>query len=218
MNDELNQLIAKICDGRADDDELARLTELLRRDPAARDEYLRQTDLHAALADEALPLLESNIINYTPSELRTPTFSPGFGWDGLLKLAAVLAIIMGTVTFLNRQPATSPPGSTTIAKAPQKAIATLLFAENCQWQVAALAEGTRLPAGHLVLMSGTAILRLDGGAEAVLTGPVDLELESAGSARLHSGEVVIRATDGAEGFTLRTPASEVIDLGTEFAV
>lgn len=214
MNDELDELIAKACDGRADDTDRARLTGLLRRDPDARDEYLRQVDLHAALADEAMPLAESNIINYTPREL-TETSRP-FAWHDVLKLAAAIAVLLGIGAVMFRQ---SPPEIPIAASAVStRPIATLLFAENCRWAESQLAEGTRLASGRIELLTGTAVVRWDGGAEAVLTGPVELELESAGSARLHHGEVVVRATDGAEGFTLHTPASEVVDLGTEFAV
>ena len=94
-----------------------------------------------------------------------------------------------------------------------------MFAENCEWASSAqFAEGQPLPAGALSLRRGTAVVRFHGGAEAVLTGEVELELESPGSARLRHGDVVIRAEDGAAGFTLHTPTSELTDLGTEFAV
>jgi hypothetical protein len=60
-------------------------------------------------------------------------------------------------------------------------------------------------------------LRFDGGAELILRGQTEVELLSAGTARLVRGEVTVRATDDAAGFKLLTPAGEVIDLGTEFA-
>ena len=62
------------------------------------------------------------------------------------------------------------------------------------------------------------MIRFDGGAELVMSGETSLLLRSAGSAELLLGDVVVRAEEGAEGFVLTTPTSEVIDLGTEFAV
>lgn len=217
MNDELEKLTAAVCDGRASEEQRARLTELLRDDPAARDDYLRYVDMHAALGDEALPSLESNIINYTRGGFSGTPGRAGFGWADALKLAAVLVLLLGLLFALLKKPEQKPP-STASAASPRIVVATLLFSEDCEWEGNVFLEGERLAAGVLNLAGGVAVLRMDGGAEAVLTGPVRLELESAGSARLHSGEVVIRATDGAEGFTLHTPASEVVDLGTEFAV
>lgn len=51
-----------------------------------------------------------------------------------------------------------------------------------------------------------------------MVGPAVVELKSAASVLVHLGDVVVRATDGAEGFVVMTPTSEVVDLGTEFAV
>lgn len=98
-------------------------------------------------------------------------------------------------------------------------MATLLWAENGQWKNAALRrDGERLLPGQLELEGGSAVVRFDSGAIMVLSGPAALQLETRGSAVLHHGKVTVRAPAEAVGFTLRTPASEVVDLGTEFAV
>ena len=98
-------------------------------------------------------------------------------------------------------------------------VATLLFADNCQWtKHEKFVEGQRLPITSLRLERGLAVLRFDGGAAVVLEGPTDLDIESRGSARLARGQLTVRAPEEAAGFTVRTPASDVIDLGTEFAV
>ena len=98
-------------------------------------------------------------------------------------------------------------------------VATLLLAENCVWNSGSpFEEGQRLPAQTLDLKSGAAVVRFDGGAELVMTGEASLALRSAGQAELRHGSVVVRATGGAAGFQLTTPASPLVDLGTEFAV
>lgn len=106
---------------------------------------------------------------------------------------------------------------------PVRAIATLLLAENCVWDSQqtldqqTLDEGQRLHSRPLELKSGTAVVRFDGGAELVMIGETSLVLLSSGSAELLHGDVVVRAESGAEGFQLETPASPLIDLGTEFS-
>lgn len=103
--------------------------------------------------------------------------------------------------------------------APAESISTLVFADRCEWaSTNAPREGQRLPAGPLRLRKGTAVIRFDGGAAAIIVGQTDLEVRSRGSALLHRGEVVVRASGQAAGFILKTPASDVLDLGTEFAV
>ncbi|MCG6156355.1 FecR family protein [Rubinisphaera margarita] len=102
---------------------------------------------------------------------------------------------------------------------PIRYIATVLLEDNCDWKAEnSPVEGQRLAAEALELQSGVAVIRFDGGAELVMTGETSLVLRSAGSAELLQGDVVIRAESGAEGFVLMTPTSEVVDLGTEFAV
>lgn len=105
------------------------------------------------------------------------------------------------------------------SRSPEPAIATMLLCESCEWAGGVrLDEGQRVAPGPLELTSGFAFLRFDGGAEVVLQGEVSIQLLSPGSARLERGNVVIRAPEEAAGFSLMTPASELLDLGTEFSV
>lgn len=97
-------------------------------------------------------------------------------------------------------------------------VATLLLADNCDWQTPGVEhEGSRLAVGPLRLRQGLAVLRFDGGAELILRGDTEIELQSAVQALLVKGEVSVRAPEEAAGFKLLTPASVIIDLGTEFA-
>jgi hypothetical protein len=99
-------------------------------------------------------------------------------------------------------------------------VATLLFAEQCHWKTGGLVpiEGQPLNRGELHLLEGLALLRFHGGAIALISGEVRVDLESRGSMRLHHGRLGARAPEEAVGFTVRTPVSDVVDLGTEFAV
>ncbi len=98
-------------------------------------------------------------------------------------------------------------------------VATLLLCEACEWEdFPSLSEGHRIPTGPLRLTSGFAVLRFDGGAEVAIKDNVSMELLSKGAARIHFGDAVIRAPEEAVGFTVMTPASELLDLGTEFSV
>lgn len=113
--------------------------------------------------------------------------------------------------------ANQPPQMATTSQS-GAAVATMLLTDECRWNDARVfAEGQRL-SGRLELISGLAVLRFDGGAELILRGDSELELLSPGEAMLHRGDVVVRASDEAAGFRLLTPASELVDLGTEFSV
>lgn len=111
------------------------------------------------------------------------------------------------------------PEASPVQKTPFNYVATLVFAEDCLWENdMQLQEGQRVSSGVLRLLQGMAILRFDGGAAAILVGEVGIKVQSRSSARLECGEVVVRAPEEAAGFLLQTPATEVVDLGTEFAV
>ena len=201
---------------------MARLAELLRNDPAARDEYLRYVDLHSALSDEALPAFESDIVDYRVGPERLPlkrdnrgAGNPLMRW---LAIAASIAMIAGLGFFVSRESAIPVVGDNVRPSVDAAPLATMLLSENCLWTGRQWKEGDRLNAGRVELEDGTAVLRFDGGAELVMVGQTAIDLQTAGSVRVHNGDVVVRASDGAERFVVTTPTSEVIDLGTEFAV
>src|ERR1043165_6930619 len=102
--------------------------------------------------------------------------------------------------------------------APAQPVATMVRSQGARWdREGALPEGSRLLQGRLRLTEGRAAIQFDSGAVMLLSGPADLDLESRGRALLRSGKVTVEASE-AYGFTVRTAAGEVVDLGTEFAV
>ncbi len=146
----------------------------------------------------------------TLEKLSPPAQRPRPNWWAPAFTAA--ALVLFAFTMFQR--------STSRHVAPPVTVARLLLAEDSQWQqeFTHLVEGQNLQAGPLALKSGSAVVRFEGGAELVLTGDTRIELISGNAGRLDHGNVIVRAEDGAEGFILDTPASEFIDLGTEFTV
>jgi hypothetical protein len=124
-----------------------------------------------------------------------------------------------TTPLLSRD---EPPSEDQLSRTqpPVDYVATLLFADECRWETGGFAplEGQRLSIGEFHLEEGLALLRFDGGAIAVIAGNTKVDLESRGSVRLQYGRLTARACDEAIGFTVRTPARNVVDMGTEFAV
>ncbi|MCS7467632.1 FecR family protein [Stieleria sp. ICT_E10.1] len=206
------ELLSAVCDGRATETQLAELGESL-RDPAAQSEYLRYIDMHAALADETLPQIEANVASGSVNlDDRLGSRGPKVRrWTKLLALSAsaVAACLLLTFGIFGlREPRN-------VARTP---VATLLLADQCTWEGIVLSEGERLHPDRFQLNHGSAVLRTESGAELAITGPSSFRLQTAERVLVLYGNVVIRATDGAEGFVVDTPTSHVVDLGTEFAV
>ncbi len=149
-----------------------------------------------------------------PNRQRRRSVAAAAAAAGLVAAAAMTAFVL--VSFVNQstgEPQTSPP----------RHIATFVRGDACRVGTdgATAKPGGRLPAGPLALGAGVAVIRFDGGAAVVLDGRdggVELNLESPVAALLVRGAVTVRAEEEAAGFVLRTPASDVVDLGTEFAV
>jgi len=215
---ELQDLLRELSDGSLPEEARARLNELLHGNPEACETYLKQVTLEADLQFEfggrqllrdALPPVARSAAAGAPR--------PVAAWTGrLVRFAAVLLLGAG-VSLLFSSVWTRPRLKD--ARVPADGVATLLFADNCRWGSGeGPTEGQRLSASRLQLEQGLAILRFDGGAAVVLEGPSDLDVESRGCARLNSGRLTVRAPKEAAGFTVRSPASDVVDLGTEFAI
>jgi len=69
-----------------------------------------------------------------------------------------------------------------------------------------------------VLTSGTVKLLFPDGAMAILEAPNVFTVLAADRLRVKLGRCSVYAPDGAEGFCVQTPQTEVVDLGTRFSV
>ncbi|WP_016953891.1 LamG-like jellyroll fold domain-containing protein [Catenovulum agarivorans] len=91
-------------------------------------------------------------------------------------------------------------------------------------KVAALSEtselslGKRLHKGKISLEQGYSEVVMDNGVILVLEAPIQLNIRSENLVILEKGKLVAKVPPQAIGFRVDTPSSEIIDLGTEFAV
>lgn len=188
--------------GQMEPDEFEQLQQELLTSPENRAHYLRAARLDAALNDQASQIRES------PAPLDR-------GWmRGAIAAAAMLLLGLGIWGVAKRQPSDTTTGSIVLEE-----IATIADSRECRWKSnSVLPVEKRLTAGMIELESGVALIEFDGGAKLALQGPARLELISSKLARLHQGNATVRCEDGAYSFSLQTPTSTVIDLGTEFGV
>lgn len=78
--------------------------------------------------------------------------------------------------------------------------------------------GQPLHAGIVQLLGGAVELTLRNGVVITLEGPGTLDLQGELQAFLHRGNATVRMPGGMDGFRLATPSTDILDLGTEFAV
>jgi|GEM_PF-1826936 len=94
-------------------------------------------------------------------------------------------------------------------------VAKVANAENSR---GAIATGDNVGNGQFSLTRGYAEITLNNGVVLLLEAPVQLTIRSVEHITLAEGSLVARVPDGAEGFQVDTPSSQIIDLGTEFGV
>jgi hypothetical protein len=207
---EFDAAIAAICHGTAGDAELAELYALIGSNPAARDEYLWQVELHARLASMDMTPLAPAVVPPVQRRRWSGIRSRGVVGMILLGLAAavLLAVFFGPLRWWQPQPVDPPLAAH--------------FREllNARW-VAADVEpqpGDPIRAGQrLELSAGQVRIEFASGASALLQGPAILEVQSDNSGFLLLGRVTVTAsTPASKGFTIQTRTGKAVDLGTEF--
>jgi hypothetical protein len=206
---EFDAAVAAICHGTAGDAELAELYALVGRNPAARDDYLWQVELHARLATIDMTPLGPVVV---PSVQRR--------WWGTIRPRAMAGIILAAsaavlLALLLRPLRWSPPQPI------EPPVAHFREVLNARW-VAADVEphpGDPIRAGQrLELSAGQVRIEFGRGALALLQGPAILEVQSDNSGFLLLGRITVAAsTPASKGFTIQTRTGRVVDLGTEFA-
>ena len=147
-------------------------------------------------------------------------------WSPRLFAAALAVglVIAGGIAFVasQRRGKTEPPvAAEPIAEPqPQSHLATVtktrfLLAVDHE---KSLLAGVPLDAGRVAILGGAVELTIRNGVVIVLEGPGDIELKDDMRAFLHAGSAVVRVPKGMSGFRLDTASTDVLDLGTEFAV
>jgi hypothetical protein len=101
-------------------------------------------------------------------------------------------------------------------------VATLDDSINAQWfgHEKTMKVGSRLTvkASALRLSEGVARIAFDNGSTVIIEGPAEFQIDAEDRVRVHYGRLYAIVPRSAIGFSVITPNSTIIDLGTEFGV
>ena len=186
---DIRPLAQAYCDGTLSPADAERLNAILRDDPAAQRVFLEVTAVHARLQSEYGPA--------DTAEPRHPRTAPRSAFRAARMWAALAAaVLVAAVLFRPGAPAS---------------VAVLTNTAGAKWtNGSAPTPGTPLYPGRVKLDAGVAEIAFGSGAVAVVEGPAEIELVSAGGAFLHAGQAVVRAT---AAFAMETPTLHVADRG-----
>ena len=222
--DRLLELAGSYCDGTATPQDVLWLEELLAGNADARLDFVKYGFVHgqapfAAAARTqrvsfATAFPEIAMVESQPVARR---WNRGWAAAGLLAVAAVGAA--GAIgRFAGRPAAERPPIVAKPVAPPALATVTQSRFLLLRDEARPIYVGQRLAAGRLAILSGALEMTLRNGVTIILQGPGELDLIDDMKAFLHAGNAVVRVPKGMSGFRLDTATTDVLDLGTEFAV
>ena len=199
--------------------------------PLAHALAMPQVDLSAeAMAD--LPTIEytasdrltkqhyASALSYVVSHIFTPKRVAVLATAAVVLLAATVFFFV--ISGPSDEPAGTPSGGLA-ADPPAERVTPIVLATTIDVQAPLWADDQRpgpdgFVAGQYRLSGGAVRLELADGTRVKLTAPVDFEITGRNDINITYGQLVADVPPQAIGFRVRTPAGDVVDLGTTFGV
>lgn len=225
MDDSIRQLIYQAVDETISAEDFETLQQAIERIPEVRAEYLQAVRLCESLSGMTEEVVANERIDGSDeaaSQLANP--APRIMSWSLLAFAATILIIASSAAYwLGKQgiAQVANEGEESLATEIQIAgHATLRYAVDVVWPSGSTArrEGDVLSNGPFSFDEGVAEIDFFCGATLIVEGPANLDIESDWAVRVTQGRIRATVPPAARGFIVKVADSEIIDLGTEFAV
>lgn len=227
MNEKIQELIFQAIDSTISKEDFETLQDAMEKDPEVRSQYLGAMNLSEVLSEIAKDNQDHPTSLVTgDSSIRKHLFKFTILASSLL---AILVIAVGGIAYsLGRDSVTIEPQpivENVKKKKPRKettisGYAMLRRSVDIQWTEGQTPhkDGDVLTAGILQFEKGLAEIDFFCGATLVVEGPAKMNLESDWSVQLLQGRLRANVPPAARGFIVKAADSEIIDLGTEFAL
>lgn len=221
-DDRLHGLIGGLADGTLSDDEFQELSGRLAHDPQARAVWFLRNDIDVRLGRRPAAAGDAPAAHLpSAAPLATPPRAVARSGRQITAALATTACLIALVAVVGRwlpEARDKVPAVATPAKL--SPLATITDAQFVLTGNAAAAPvvGEPVEAGRVGLAAGVLQFTLRNGVIITLQGPGSLDLIDEGRAFLSDGAAVVKVPKGMSGFRLDTATTEVLDLGTEFAV
>jgi len=209
---EIERLAESVCCGNITATEVDRLGDLLSSDLALCQKYLCYMNVHGSLDIYCKAM---------PVETLTTLSGPALlaSHNGLkqsnLKLAVVFSVV--TLSMLVLLAWLLPRWSHGAANV--LASVSIVSADASFEGETGLEVGSIIGAQQAInLKKGTLKIKARSGVEMIVKAPLSLVYENANRITLNSGSMFVRVPPAAIGFTVNTPESELVDMGTAFYV
>lgn len=232
MDESLRELIFKAIDQTITEDEFQQLQTAIEEHDDVRDAYLNAVSLAQSLeeiATESEAKHPANAavagVSYNRHVQSFEKSSPSaFGINALMAVACLLLVSFSGYWFGKNTVAPSSDQIVTFRNTGQESLleghATLRRSVDLQWSKGAetYRDGDILPNGRLQFEAGTVEIDFFCGATLIVEGPAILDVESDWAVAVEHGRLRANVPPAARGFMVKAAGSQIIDLGTEFAL
>jgi len=221
-DDQLHRLISGLADGRLSDAEFKEFSSRLAHDSQARAVWFLRNDIDVGLARSPAATGHAPAAPMPPASRRAATLrAAGRSGRQITAALATAACLVALVAVVGRWlPKDRDAASAVATPATSAPLATITDARFVLVGNAAAVPvvGQAVEAGRVRLVAGVLQFTLRNGVILTLQGPAELDLIDEYRALLADGAAVVKVPKGMSGFRLDTATTEVLDLGTEFAV
>ena len=207
-----NEWFQKLDNDEVSKEQFDKFQDALRLDPELRKSYRKYMRMKSHLADMA-DGQNSDQQAWSESVVPVKSFRL-IQYSGWLAAAAAL-LLMFTLPKSNlelQQPVAQLQEETT------QGVAVITDAINVKWEGQAYQTGQAVALKPIEISEGILKIEFYCGATVVLEGPAKLEPLSAWKAICYEGKLRAHVPPAARGFTVKVDETEVVDLGTEFAI
>jgi ferric-dicitrate binding protein FerR (iron transport regulator) len=184
----------------------------------ARDVALQYLLRDAVLTENSVPLAVSRSLgDPLDNQNAIPSPAPRAASQRTLRLAGVGVALAATAVALVMlaAPFGGAPKPTELGST-RNAIAVIDPASTARAE--GFPEGRIFAGARVQFDEGRMTLKFSDDAVVTLEGDVDFEVESSMRAILHHGQLTATVSETGRGFTIATPQTDVVDLGTRFGV
>ena len=232
------ELVLLALNGEISDEQITRLNDILRDNPAMIRSYLELLDMYAEMS----PSGSIEISDYTPEltlddlqaladdaktapTVEIPKHQPERQFENLEPVKVTHNVSKLSIYTLAYTAAAMILLVLFIKFAPSKSgydVATLSDCINVKWTdpETAVEKGQRLHTGRdaYLLRSGLVEVDFDSNVKAVIEGPAGFTILTDDRISMEYGKVYVSVPKTAIGFSIYTPSAKIVDLGTEFGV
>ena len=219
IEDNLAEALARLVQGETLPDDDAMVATAIAKEASVRRELVSQLEVDALLWQSAEPEPDAFVecvaagldddssdefVEQVRQRLNGDTTRSSWTWRSATSAASLACLILvGLWWQANQNHAVNLPVLAEVVRA----------VDTDEFEA-----GQRIELRELKLTSGVLWLRLESGVQLDSTAPIELELETPMRVRLTRGSLDVDAGERGFGFTVVTPAGDVVDLGTEFRV